>query len=465
MEQARFHRVARRDILRCAVLAAASSPAVLRHAIGQSAALGPYLEAKINWRQVEGQAINVAVIPASYFDVLIAASAEFEALTGINVHYDKVPPGQIRQKTVLDLSSHTGNYSTHSADPMYLPLYAANRWVEPVETFLDDPAMTDKTWFAYDDIFEAWRKADMVGDKTYAVPFSGEMTIQTYRKDLFDAQGLKPAETFEQMLSNARALHKPQERLWGFTLRGMAGSGQNMYIYPSIFGAFGARWFDADGKIRVNSPEAVAALAWYVDSMKNFAPAAARNWNWPEIADAFAQGTIASYVDGNASVAVIANPERSRVAGKIGYARWPAGPGGRRVTSIWNWGFPINAALPERARRATWLYIQWATSREAQARTSYRLAGPGKRFDVNRLSIWQKPEYLETLRSAGHNFVEACLDSLAMDTDVDWRPRVPQWPAIGETMARIVQNALVGQAQPKQALDDAQTQVERIMRG
>jgi len=96
--------------------------------------LGAYQKAKINWRLAEGQRVNVAVIPAAYFDNLIALTPEFEALTGVKVQFDKVPPGQIRQKAVLDLSSKTGNISTHAADPMYLPLYAANKWTEALET-------------------------------------------------------------------------------------------------------------------------------------------------------------------------------------------------------------------------------------------------------------------------------------------------------------------------------------------
>ena len=36
------------------------------------------------------------------------------------------------------------------------------------------------------------------------------------------------------------------------------------------------------------------------------------------------------------------------------------GPIGKRVTSIWNWGFPINAALTDKQKKATWLFIQWA---------------------------------------------------------------------------------------------------------
>ena len=74
-----------------------------------------------------------------------------------------------------------------------------------------------------------------------------------------------------------------------------------------------------------------------------------RNWNWPDIADAFSQGTVATYIDAHSSAAVITNPEKSKVVGKIAYARWPKGPSGKRVTSIWNWGFPINAALTDKA--------------------------------------------------------------------------------------------------------------------
>ena len=79
--------------------------------------------------------------------------------------------------------------------------------------------------------------------------------------------------------------------------------------------------------------------------------------------------------------------------------------------------------------------------------------------------MWKNPDYLASISTAGHNFINATIDGMTLDSDVDWRPRVPQWPAIGETMAKILQSTLVGQIKPKQALDDAQIQVERIMRG
>ncbi|HWL29375.1 MAG TPA: sugar ABC transporter substrate-binding protein [Burkholderiaceae bacterium] len=443
---------------------ALASPMGFGTAHAQAAAdLSPYNKAKINWRQAEGQSITVAVIPASYFDNLGSLVPQFEALTGIKVRIEKVPPGQIRQKAMLDLSSGTGTYASHAADPMYYPLYVANKWVEPLDRYLSDAALTDPAWYNYDDILEAWRTADSIDGKPYGIPYDGEVTVQVYRKDLYDAKGLKPAETFDELVANAKALHDPANRMYGLALRGFAGAGQNMYIYPSIFSAFGGNWFDGS-VLKVNSPEAVRALEWYVNTLSQYAPPAVRNWNWPDIADAFSQGTVACYIDAHSSAAVISNPQRSKVVGKIGYARWPKGPAGKRTTSIWNWGFPINAALNEQAKKATWLFIMWATSAETQARTSWKFEGPAKRSGVNRTSLWKAPEFAAAMESAGYNFIPAALASLEQDTDVEWRPRVPQWPAIGETMAINIQAALVGQKAPKEALDQAQARIAQLVR-
>ncbi|MGE3065925.1 MAG: sugar ABC transporter substrate-binding protein [Hyphomicrobiaceae bacterium] len=457
----------RRDILKYAASASVVgilAPGYLGRALAQGDDLAPYTSAKVNWKQAEGEQITVAVIPASYFENLIGLQPQFEALTGIKLRFEKVPPGQIRQKAMLDLSSKTATYATHAADPMYYSLYVSNKWVEPLDKYLSDASLTDPAWYKYDDIIKAWRDADSVDGKPYGIPYDGEVTVQVYRKDLYDAKGLKPADTFDQIVANAKALTDADARIYGLVLRGFAGAGQNMYIYPSIFRSFGGSWMSGKD-IVVNSPEAVKALDWYVDVLSHYAPPAVRNWNWPDIADAFSQGTVATYIDAHSSAAVINNPEKSKVVGKIGYARWPKGPSGKRVTSIWNWGFPINASLSEKAKKATWLFITWATSSETQARTSWKFAGPAKRSGINRMSQWRSQEFGAAMRGAGDNFINAALESLEQDTDVDWRPRVPQWPAIGETMATAIQSALVGQKKSKEALDEAQARIAQILKG
>src|SRR6185295_9598269 len=68
----------RRRVLKQAAVAGATlvvGPYFTGRANAQAGAqvsdMAPYQQAKINWRQVEGEQITVAVIPAGYFDNLI----------------------------------------------------------------------------------------------------------------------------------------------------------------------------------------------------------------------------------------------------------------------------------------------------------------------------------------------------------------------------------------------------------
>src|SRR3954464_12341666 len=160
-------RPSRRTALKFGAALGAAGALGSRFAFGQGDELAAYRSAKINWKQAEGETITVAVIPASYFENLISLQPQFEALTGIKLRFEKVPPGQIRQKALLDLSSKTATYATHSADPMYYPLYVANHWVEPLDKYLNDATLTDKAWFAYEDIIKAWRDADSMNGVPY----------------------------------------------------------------------------------------------------------------------------------------------------------------------------------------------------------------------------------------------------------------------------------------------------------
>ncbi len=461
--------VTRRDVLKT-TLAGATTLAAPGLMIGRAHAAGEYMDlgslqgAGIDWRMAEGEQITIAVIPAGYFNNLETVLPDFVTLTGIDARLEMIPPGQIRQKAVLDLSSKTGTYASHAADPMYYELYVANGWIDPLDDYLGNDKLTDGAWFDYEDIQPGHRGATSVDGRPYGIPFDGEATIQIYRKDVYDAAGLSPAETLDEYKANAEAVHDPDNRLWGCALRGFRGAGQNMYIYPSIFRAHGGEWFDGD-RVTVDTPEALAALEYYVSLLNAYAPAGVENWNWPDIADAFSQGTLGSYIDAHGSAAVVANPEKSKVVGDIGFARWPKGPSGKRVTSIWNWSFPINAALTEKQKHATWLFAQWAGSKEVQVATTYAFPGAYKRTGANRASLWQDPKFLELMGGFGHNYVEAATESFANDTDPDWRPRLPQWPAVGDTMATAIQSALVGQATPAAALKDAQEKIDKIVKG
>ena len=193
---------------------------------------------------------------------------------------------------MLDLSSKTATYATHAADPMYYPLYVSNKWVEPLDQYLNDATLTDPAWFKYDDIIKAWRDADSVDGKPYGIPYDGEVTVQVYRKDLYDAKGLKPAETYDELIANAKALNDPANRAstaWRCAASpAPARTCTSTRRCSAASAAMDARRQDrrqlAGGGGRAHLVRRHALTA--------YAPPAVRNWNWPDIADAFSQGTI-----------------------------------------------------------------------------------------------------------------------------------------------------------------------------
>ncbi|MDQ3614529.1 MAG: extracellular solute-binding protein [Chloroflexota bacterium] len=438
------------------------APAVLSQT-GDNPALAPFLESSVDWRQAEGESIAILVTAAHYFEKFQAVTADlFTELTGVDVTFEVIPPKELREKAVLDLASGSGNYATHTGDPMYLPLYHAGDWIDPLDEYIADPSLTDAEWFDVDDIIPNWRAANTVEDKLYGIPVEGEATINVYRADVLEELGLEPPDTLEAFAQVAAEAHSPE--IAGAALRGFLGAGQNMYIFPSLFLEFGGEWFAEDGQPTVNSEAGVTALQYYVDLLQSYAPAGVENWNWPEIMEAFAAGGVTQFIDANSTASVIENPASSSVAGMVGYQRWPAGPTGRRVSSIWNWAMPINKALSENQKKATWLYLQWLGSRPTQllSATYKETEDAVVRTGVNRLSIWNDPEYRDVV-SFTDDYVDVVLTSLEEDTDPNWRPRVPQWPEIGDAMAIAVQSALTDQQTPREALDEVNDLVAEVM--
>ena len=446
------------------VLASGIAPAFIRRAFSEDKHAA-YLKAKINWRQVEGTRIKVLVTPAHYFNKFRAITPQFEELSGVKIDFDIIPPREMREKAVLDFGARSGNYASHTADPMYLSLYEANKWVEPLDNFLNDPKVTDKAWFDLDDIIPLWRAADSVKGKLYGMPAEGEATIHVYNRELYEQKGFKPPETLAEFMETAKEFNKMDGKIAGAALRGFRGAGQNMYIWPSLFLAWGGKWFDANGKPLVNSEPGVKSLEYYCELLQNYGPAGVENWNWPEIMEAFAGRNVAQFIDSNSTASIIENPKKSKMAGKTGYQRWPKGPSGRRVSSIWNWTMPVNAMLPEKKKIATWLYIQWLASRPTQFSSAVYKETPDAvvRTGVNRVSIWNDPEYRKVIDFTP-DYADVVLTAMKEDTDSDWRPRVPQWPKIGEAMAVAIQAALVKQKTPKQALDDANAVIAKVMK-
>ena len=432
---------------------------------------------KINWKQFSGEKINVIGEQSPGNEAALKLVPEFKKLTGIDVTITMLPELALFDKMVLDLQSGSGMYDMVQMDACAVTVrWAQAGWVESLDTFINDPKITDRNWLDVQDYVPKWIDAMKYKNNLYGLPSYGESDILFYRTDLFEKYGVKVPKTLEELEQAAKKLTVDtngdgKTDIYGITLRGIRGHTSNIYIWAGFLRAFGGKFFRGEDVEKgmapdapkgrqnwepmINSPEAIKATEYYARLLNNYAPRDVASYHWYGVAEAMSTGITAMIIDATPFAAIFNNPKESKVAGKIGYA---AGP---QVPSIWISAFAINTASKKKG--ATWLWLQWVTSKQIQLR--YALQQEGGSFDVSRLSVTKDPRYVKrwSLPSPSGNFLDVSWANINRSSP-DYRPRVPEYWEIGDRIGIAVEEVITGSKTAKQALDEAQKDVDKIMR-
>src|SRR5580700_7853587 len=114
-------------------------------------ALAYYREAKIDWRQAEGQSLTIGLNKHPFTESLLPLIPEFRRLTGINVEYLILPEAEYFTKLAADLSQQRGEFSVIMTGPVRNWQFVTADWILPLDPFLDDPKLTDLNWYKLED--------------------------------------------------------------------------------------------------------------------------------------------------------------------------------------------------------------------------------------------------------------------------------------------------------------------------
>ncbi len=145
--------------------------------------------------------------------------------------------------------------------------------VERVATFaadglLDEAAANAVIQSIGEDDFRAG-PLDMVTDPATgmyaAVPYDGWLQAIWYRSDIFNELGLAAPEAWDSILAACEALPGKNDLLYGITLGTDPGQNYGHQIFEQVAISNNAWPFDADGNVTFNTPEMIAALAFYTD--------------------------------------------------------------------------------------------------------------------------------------------------------------------------------------------------------
>ncbi|NDJ61048.1 MAG: sugar ABC transporter substrate-binding protein [Chloroflexi bacterium] len=395
-------------------------------------------------QDLAGTQIVVVLRSLPETDFIVERVPEFEEMTGIDVEIVSFAEQQLREKTVQDLSTLAGEYDVVAVDSVFIPEFAENGWLLP----LDDLMSAD---YDVEDLPASVRGLLSRDGSLYGVPVYAEITHLIYRRDLFEEYDLAVPTTFEEMTEVAAFFTENVEGVDGIALRGLRGNGMNVYIWSQWLRSFGGEYLDENSTPIFNNAASVEATQAYADLLQNYGPSGVAGFAWDDVQTAFSTGQVAMVIDANNFYTRIEDPDRSQVAGQIGYAVVPAGPEGV-FPGNYTLGFGVSAigATTEAEQLAAARFLEWATSAEMQMASID--AGI---VSQTRTSVLTS----ETFQSA---FPQDWLDSTIESWDItvpNYRPLFNGWRTMGDRIGIAVQEVIAGDADAQTALDSAVEEV------
>ena len=155
------------------------------------------------------------------------------------------------------------------------------------------------------------------------------------------------------------------------------------------------------------------------------------------------------YLDSTAIFGEVRNSPKSKVNGKVGYARHPKAA----IHASQSGGFGL--AIPKNSKNAeaAFLLAQWLTSKEQDKAVCREGGGPARMSTLqDEALVRQFPEYL-------------VMRTQLRDAEPDWRPIIPEWDDINvNALGLVIGETLQGKRSSNTALQDAVPLVNEIMR-
>jgi multiple sugar transport system substrate-binding protein len=170
--------------------------------------------------------------------------ARFEAAhPGVDVEVRSTPDAADarHQLYVQWLNAWAADPDVLQLDVVWTPEFAAAGWILPLDRF--DPPI--------DDFFAATRAANTWQGELFAVPWFVDVGMLYWRRDLMDA----PPATFTALISTARDA-RADGVPYGFVWQGARYEGL-VTVFVEHLAGFGGRILDDQGRVVVDSPEAV----------------------------------------------------------------------------------------------------------------------------------------------------------------------------------------------------------------
>ena len=417
LRQREFSRRAMLQALGVGAAGLAAAPLLSACGVGGGSGAHPNGAAEVtgafDWKKADGQSISILQTPHPYQQSFQPLLADFSRLTGITVNVELVPEGDYFTRLNTVLAGGAGNYDAFMTGAYFIWQYGPPGWLEDLQPWIDNSSATNPD-YNFDDVYEGLRNATRwdfkAGDPLgtggqWAIPWGFETNVIAYNKAEFDRRGIKPAETFDELIALSVDLTDRSAGRYGIAYRGSRSWATIHPGYMTQYTREGARDYVLEnGKPRaaMNSPTAVAFTEKWVRLARDAGPTGWTTYEYPDVTRDLGNGTAMMAYDADSATYPLNVAGKSAQAGNLAWHPGPAGPDGSHATNLWTWSWAMSSAAKKKL--PAWLFIQWATGAQAMSQAVQH----GTFADPTRASVFDGafkqtlggfPGYLETFQT------------------------------------------------------------------
>jgi multiple sugar transport system substrate-binding protein len=324
-------------------------------------------------------------------------------------------------------------------------------WYADLAPMMADKALTALD-FNYEDFGASIRTASTFGKEVVALPINQEGPLFYWRKDIFERCKIAEPKYLEDIPAAAAAIKACDANQGAWAARGIRGA--TPYALAAFIYNSGGSFATPDGKPGLSQPNSVKALAMYANLLKDYGPPGALNHTFTQVIELLGQGRVAmTHESSNEFANIMRFPGRST---DLGVKVLPPGKetGISKPVAI---GWTLAISPYSKRQQAAWLFLQWATSAEVQAKLVQAGVAPPRAsvFGGEAFRAWAAEM---PIRRA---WADALIEIGRTGTGVYQSPtdRIPEArDVIGGAMQQIV----LGKATPEEAAKAADVELAKL---
>ncbi len=318
--------------------------------------------------------------------------------------------------------------------------FAVANWIKTLEDKVD-PALLKQ-------LNPAYLAAHSYQGHLYGLgPWWGGIGGLYYRKDLLSKYGFAAPQTYDDVTKIAKAVVKSNPGMTGWTWPAMDDA-VLVNRWTEYLSGFGGKFFNDDGTSAVNSPQAVAALTFMRNLLRDgVSPKEVTTWKEEDSQIRFVNGDAVFHTGRQDLMFWLDDPKQSKVVGKWGFIQNPAQPGGRHTGFYEGWAFSINANTQVSDAALKVLQVMFSFPVQKQFNLSQ---GP---MQAN-MAVYSDPDVLK------NNPNMSIIEKVAGSSMAPF-PSL-HYVQVSDVLQHAIHAVLTGQMEPQPALDGAAKEIDDI---